>query len=46
VLDPYEAPDDPAYPVIGFDESPKQSVGEFRTPLAMDSAAPTRQGVE
>nr|WP_205204303.1 hypothetical protein [Azonexus hydrophilus] len=32
VLDVYAAPYDPAHPVVCFDESPKQLIGEVRDP--------------
>lgn len=46
VLDLYEAPYDPAYPVVCFDESPKQLVGEVRTPLPVEPGAPARYDTE
>lgn len=33
VLDLYTAPDDPRYPLVCFDETSKQLIGETRTPL-------------
>ena len=39
VLDLYAQPYDPAYPVVCFDESPKQLIAEVRTPI------PARPGV-
>ncbi len=33
VLDLYAEPDDPARPVVCFDESPRQLIGEVRAPL-------------
>ena len=38
VLDVYQRPYDPSYPVVCVDESPKQLIGEVRGPL------PTRPG--
>lgn len=38
VLDVYQRPYDPSYPVVCMDESPKQLIGEVRGPL------PTRPG--
>lgn len=46
VLDLYAAPYDPAYPVVCFDESPKQLVGEVRPPLAVEPGAPARYDTE
>jgi hypothetical protein len=36
VLDLYEAPYDPARPVVCFDESPKQLIGEVREPMPVE----------
>ena len=38
VLDVYQRPYDPSYPVVCMDESPKQLIGEVREPL------PTKPG--
>ena len=46
MLDLYEAPYDPAYPVVCFDESPKQLIGEVRTPIPVEPGAPARDDVE
>jgi transposase len=46
VLDLYEAPYDPAYPVVCFDESPKQLVGEVRRHLTVEPGAPARFDTE
>jgi len=46
VLDLYAAPYDPAYPVVCFDESPKQLVAEVRTPIAVEPGAPARYDTE
>jgi hypothetical protein len=42
VLDPYEAPYDPARPVVCFDESPKQLIVEVRQPIPVEPGAPAR----
>lgn len=42
MLDLYEAPYDPAYPVVCFDESPKQLIGEVRTLIPVEPGAPAR----
>ena len=46
VLDLYEEPYDPARPVICFDESPKQLIGEVRKPMAPQPGTPARQDTE
>lgn len=46
VLDLYEAPYDPAHPVVCFDESPKQLIGEVREPQPCQPGTPTRQDTE
>jgi len=46
VLDLYEEPYDPARPVICFDESPKQLIGEVREPMAPQPGTPARQDTE
>ena len=46
VLDLYEAPYDPAYPVVCFDESSKQLIGEVREPIPVEPGAPARYDVE
>jgi len=46
VLDLYEAPYDPTHPVVCFDESPKQLVGEVREPLPPRPGTPARQDTE
>jgi hypothetical protein len=46
VLDVYNAPYDPAHPVVCFDESPKQLVGEVRAPIAAKPGTPARQDTE
>jgi transposase len=42
VLDPYEAPYDPARPVVCFDESLKQLIVEVRQPIPVEPGAPAR----
>lgn len=46
VLDLYEAPYDPARPVVCFDESPKQLIGEVRDPMPPQPGMPARQDTE
>lgn len=46
VLDLYEAPYDPARPVVCFDESPKQLIGEVRDPMPPQPGTPARQDTE
>lgn len=46
VLDLYEAPYDPARPVVCFDESPKQLIGEVREPMPPQPGTPARQDTE
>jgi hypothetical protein len=46
VLDLYEAPYDPARPIVCFDESPKQLIGEVRTSLPPQPGTPARQDIE
>ncbi len=46
VLDLYEEPYDPARPVICFDESPKQLIGEVRDPMPPQPGTPARQDTE
>lgn len=46
VLDLYEAPYDPARPVVCFDESPKQLIGEVRPPEPPQPGTPARQDTE
>ena len=43
VLDLYEAPYDPLHPVVCFDESPKQLIGEVRKSLPAQPGIPARQ---
>ena len=46
VLDLYEAPYDPAYPMVCFDESPKQLIGEVRETIPPQPGTPARQDTE
>jgi hypothetical protein len=46
VLDLYAEPYDPTRPVVCFDESPKQLIGEVRTPLPVQPGAPARYDTE
>lgn len=46
VLDLYAAPYDPARPVVCFDESPKQLIGEVREPIPPQPGSPARQDTE
>lgn len=46
VLELYEEPYDPARPVVCFDESPKQLIGEVREPIPVQPGAPARYDVE
>lgn len=46
VLDVYAAPYDPAHPVVCFDESPKQLIGEVRDPEPPKPGTPARQDTE
>ena len=46
VLDLYTAQYDPVRPVICFDESPKQLIGEVRQPLPAQPGTPAREDTE
>ena len=46
VLDLYEAAYDPAYPVVCFDESPKQLIAEVREPIPAQPGTPAREDTE
>lgn len=46
VLDTYKRPRDPRYPVICMDESPKQLIGETRTPTPCLPGQPARYDYE
>ena len=43
VLDVYRRPFDPLYPVVCLDESPKQLIGESRTPVPCAPGRPARR---
>ena len=42
VLDIYKRPFDPSYPVVCMDESPKQLIGETKTPIPASPRQPER----
>lgn len=46
VLDLYEESYDPLRPVVCFDESPKQLIGEVREPMPAQPGTPARQDTE
>ena len=46
ILDLYQQPYDPEYPVICMDEKPYQLLGETRQPIPMKSGRPKRQDDE
>jgi len=46
VLDVYQRPYDPDYPVVGVDEKSRQLLSEVREPLAMKPGAPAREDFE
>lgn len=46
VLDVYELPYDPRRPVVCFDESPYQLIGEKRLPIPAEPGHPTRYDYE
>ncbi|MBK5965598.1 hypothetical protein CCR95_16265 [Thiocystis minor] len=46
MLDLSAEPADPARPVVCFDESPKQLIGEVRAPLPPQPGTPQRQDTE
>lgn len=46
VLDVYEVPYNPAYPVVCFDESPKQLIAEVREAIPAQPGAPAKFDVE
>jgi hypothetical protein len=46
VLDLYTLPYDPRYPLVCFDETSKQLVGEMRLPLPMQPGQPERYDYE
>jgi len=45
VLDVYERPEDPDYPLVCMDESPRQLIGEVHEPLPMEPGRPERYDV-
>lgn len=46
IIDVYERPYDPARPVVGMDETPKQLVADVRIPIAAKPGHPQRYDVE
>ncbi len=46
VLDVYEEPYDPPHPVVCFDETPRQLIGEVREPQPMQPGQPVREDTE
>ena len=46
VLDVYERPSDPRFPVVGMDETSTQLVGETRTPVPAAPGYPARVDYE
>ena len=46
VLDVYRRPYDPAFPVVCMDETPRQLIGETRTPLPGAPGRPSREDYE
>ena len=46
ILDVYKRPYDPARPVVGMDETPKQLVADVRTPITAKQGYPQRYDVE
>ena len=46
VLDVYEEPYDPQHPVVCFDETPRQWIGEVREPQPMPPGQPVREDTE
>lgn len=46
VLDVYKRPFDPLHPVICMDESPKQLIGEVRTPVPASPGTPAKHDYE
>lgn len=46
ILDLYEEPPDPARPVVNFDETPIQLIGETRVPIAAKKGKPRRINYE
>jgi hypothetical protein len=46
VLDVYKRPYDPRFPVVCMDESPKQLIGETKTPIAAKPGSPAKYDYE
>ncbi len=46
VLDVYQRPYDPAFPVVCMDETPRQLIREMRTPVPMGPGQPARHDYE
>jgi transposase len=46
VLDLYAEPYDPTHPIVNFDETPYQMIGEVRTPLPTQEGRPQRYDYE
>lgn len=46
VLDVYRRPYDPRFPVVCMDESPKQLIGETKTPIAAEPGKPAKYDYE
>ena len=46
VLDIYERPYDPAYPVVCMDETPRQLIGEVKEPIPMKESQPAHYDYE
>jgi hypothetical protein len=46
VLDVYKRPFDPRFPVVCMDESPKQLIGETKTPIAASAGTPAKYDYE
>lgn len=46
VLDLYAEPPDPRRPVVGFDETPRQLIGEARVPIPAEPGTPRRVDYE
>ena len=46
VLDVYQLPYDPAYPVVCMDESPKQLIGEVVPPLPVEPGSVKKEDAE
>ena len=46
VLEVYKRPYDPCFPVVCMDESPKQLIGEIKTPIAAKPGSPARYDYE